>query len=488
MATEGKTNKKGRKSKTGIRKSNYDYLKDYMPASDDYVNAVAAGQLSYQLGMPGNTIPDVQPYHTSKSPITGKPGNTLNNAPQRVAPAVTIDKKAAAQQPVAPYDAGGDQFDALNQLAMSMLTDSAGSTFDYETALQESAQAIKRAYGAEIKAIRNNNKSARKQTKRDRKDLNALYKGLAQSYGQAARQSEIAATNQAQDALNLAAQSNQTIANTQMQTTQQQAQMLKDLGLEATADQIITPDFAQSADSQAAITAQGNNAATMANQFGANNQQFFRAGKRNAKMEGINAKTDLMGDLRDYVRGNRDQIAVLKGQRARELSQNKSNTMSAAAEAEASSQEDMWNRLMEYIGVRTDIENTNFDNSLAAQKFQYDQQSDRADRRWDAKKFRASQQPGGENSLFPEQRTVPAKIVQQSSQPRLLTNILQELWGSPAFRFGQVTGEEWGAPNGESYKLTPDQAAAMAEKAGKQKGLSNTDIQLLKLAAYQSVG
>lgn len=425
-----------------------------------------------------------------------QPGGSSNRVdgiatPQRVAPQVTMQKRAAKSPGAPEVDSEpfsmGDQFDALNALAMSMLTDSAGATYDYETAIQESTNAIKKAYGAEIKAIRNNNKSARRQTKKDRKELEDLYKGLAKSYGGAAQQAVAQGENTVEQLQQIAAQSAGTINAQQMQSTQDQAQMLKDLGLEATADQIITPDFAQSADSQAQIASQSNNAQTLATQLAGNQQGFMRRGKQAAKMEGVNQQGDLMDQLRNYVRGNRDQIAVLKGQRAREISQNKNDTMAAAAEAEASAQSDMWDRLMEYAGLQMDVEQANFNNNLAANKFQYQQDNDRADRKWDAKKWRAEQRQqgssGSANSPYPENLSDAMSILQnQSSQPQILAEILQGVWESKDFAYGQKIGQ-----NGETYKLTPAMAANMAERAARQRGIkSEQDIQAIRLAAYRS--
>lgn len=471
---------------------------------------------NYTTGKQGSAIGGYDPYNVSKNKggggskyVYGAPRAVRNpqaeararndprNRPtppiQRVSRQTTIRSRPAPRISggggggTAPSGGGSDSLDILDNLVQSMLSDSASQSFDYESALRQSQNAIRQAYGAEIGAIRSNNRAATRETRRDRREIEAMYAGLAKSYGQMANQSIREGKSDAAQQVALANQANKTIGANAKKSTGEEAKMLKDLGLEETADQIIAPDFKETRRAQNENTSRGARKAGVEKQLAGIDRDFFQQGGFASRTEGTNRSVDMLRSLQDYVRGNRNEIAVIAGKRAQDLAQNRTSTMQAAAEAESRADSEMWDRMMQVTGLRAQIEDTNFDNSLAAQKFKYTQVSDRRDRADRAAELAAK----NKNSYLPQSLQNAMGVIQQNNanQPGRVTSILQSLFNSQAYRDGSVTrvqGKGAGAKN-VSHKLTPAEAANMAERAAKQAGLSAKDIQIARLAAWASV-
>jgi hypothetical protein len=434
--------------------------------------------------------------------MVAKPSGGGKEPPQRVAPQTVMQPKGGGGggSVIPPWLTGStiDTYpmadsgysDALSELAQSMLTDSASQSFDYESALQQSQKAIQRAYAAEINAIRGNNRRARKDTKKARNELENMYQGLAQAYGLQSQQSTQLADQRAAQSVGLANDANSQIRAMQMQTTADQAQLMRDLGMPETADQIVTPDFKQVAETQAKVTQEGASNAQLQSQLGDIDSRYYKRGKRTAQLEGTNRSADLLGELQGYIRGNRDQIASLKGQRAKEKAANRQSTMAAAQEAEANAQSELWDRVMQFAQMQADMSNTNFDNSLAAAKFQYQQQDDRRnakidwkqnilDNKLDWKKAILSNRPEKQsfNDFLPASMQNAVGLFQSGQSPQKLMAALTTLTQDQRVIQGQFK-----AANGEFIPITQSKKMQLAREYAKKLGLSTNDENILVMA------
>lgn len=385
---------------------------------------------------------------------------------------------------------GGGGPDYLDSLMQSMLTDAASQTFDYESALRQSEAAIRQAYAGEINAIRANNGAARKDTAKARREITAMYNGLAKSYGRDSSDAIKAGNTEAAGMMGLAKQANSTITKDQLATTNQEAQMLKDLGQQETADQIIEPDFENLKKITAENTQHGQRKASTSKELAGADARYFTRGAAGARFEGTGRSADLLSQLQDYVRGNRQQIAQIAGQRSRDIAENKTNVMEAQSEAQAKADAELWDRVQQMANLKLRREDINNDNQLAASKFQYTQQRDKTNlaykRNLDQARLTLSARKNS-NSPLPKNLQNAMRIIQTNGkQKQKLTSVLDGLFGSDPFVRGKVTKQ---LKNGEtdSYDLSPFAAARMAEKAGRAAGLSQADINTLKLAAMASV-
>lgn len=395
----------------------------------------------------------------------------------------------------------------LDALIQHTLSESSSSSFDYEHALQQSQRAIRRAYGAEINAVRSNNQAATKETRRDRKQLEAMYDGLARSYGQAAHQAQVNANQGARAQTALASEANKTIKASQGANTKEEANLLKGLGLQAAAKDIIDPDFKEVTKVEAENTATGARKAGVQKEFGGINRDFMLQGGLSSRMEGTNRSMDLLTSLEDYVRQNRNQIAILAGKRGQDLVQNRQATQSAAAQAQQTANQNQTDNLLKELALRGQLGDTDVDNALAAAQFQDKQGVERqnfglkaADQRFgqqvDIARLDQGQQKINQsaskksNSFLPKELQASMGIVKSEGQKQgQLTNILQALFNSKQYREGSTTRQEMtpSGPKAVHHKLTPAEAANMAERAARQAGLSPHDIQVARLAAWASV-
>lgn len=490
------------------------------PASDQQIQAAINSLMGYQMGMPGNSFNDVSMPVAPHTTIQGKRTNFKNKSggPEfKSEPPTTIrGKKQVPKGANAGYDPYADlptmqdvqsqSLGILDELVQGMLFDQGGSSYDYESAMQNVAQGIRKAYAADIAAIRGNIKDARKDTKRARKETERMYRGLARSYGQDARQAETAGDNAVAEIQNIANQATQNVQNSNTQLLNERATLLKNLGIEEAAPAAMDETPAAGMDAIQTIQQQSNVAGIQQSQMADANKQYFRAGRAGARMEGTDRSLDLLEQFLDYKRGNKDQIRSLKGQRAREIAQSNASIQGQAAEAAAQADAETWSRLMEYMGMRSDLEQQNIENMMGANQFQWDQYMDveglKQDRRelnrnlkndkrdWLLDKYKA--QNSGSSSqdnlydLLPREIGNPAQIISQSLPPQQaarVSSIIEGLRRTPAFRYGTVRNPG----DGQNYKLSPEQAAQMAEQAGKQAGLSREEINILRLAAMASV-
>lgn len=469
---------KGKKPKYSTKKNSagfsYQDLANWgaHAASPGEIQAAIDSQVGAQIAgsMGAGVMPSVSGNPTIGHIPKNAPGG--NGPKMRTAPQVTM--RPAPQ--IDPSGGGQNSGNLLDQLMQSMLSDSASNNFDYEAALQQSQNAIRQAYGAEIAAIRSNNNAARKDTRKARQELEHMYNGLAAVYGQSANHALAQGNQGAQAAIDLANQTNDAIVNENSKVTGQEAQMLKDLGLQATADQVIAPDYAKMKQVTADVSKKGNENAQFQKNQGTINRDYFQRGRTGVVFEGKNRQADLIAQLQDYLRQNRNQIGTLVGQRAKELANNKLSVQQSIASQQAQADQQMWQRLMDYANLKSQIENTNIDNTLAANKFKWQQKMDVANLNKKGTSATKSNLPANLQKSF-------SIVASNAQHPQAVANALQTLFASNEFKTGQK-----GGLNGQTYKLNQFEAAALAEQTAKQLGLSVTDTNALKLAAMASVG
>ena len=383
--------------------------------------------------------------------------------------------------------------DLLDTLVQGFLTGS-GPTYDYESAIQDAAHSIRQAYGSEIGAIRANNREARKDTKKARREVEAMYRGLARSMGADAQRSSRAAARSAHEVMGITRAGNQIMRKETQKSTGAEAKLLKGLGLKATAKDVIAPDYDRLGQSINRNTQEGGRAARTEKQMGGADRRYYQRAAAGARFEGVDRSANLMEDLTDFVRGQRQQIGSLRGDRAQELASSKASIQSQAAQMQADTEQQTYDRLMEYMNLRADLENTAFDNNLNAQKFRWGQRTDKWDRKQEqhlaqlnaqfkAQELAQNNAPEGLTDLLPGNFGDAFKIIQNSGKgSQKPMGALMELFNSRAFRTDRV------GKGDNRVKLTPYQAMAMARKKAKEMNLNPQQTEALVMAVLSSVG
>lgn len=383
-----------------------------------------------------------------------------------------------------PKQVGDNLTDYLEDyLAKKMASN--GAEFDYETALRESEKAIRQAYKTDINAIRGSSKAARKQTARDRAELEEMYNALARSYAKQGEES-IAQGQQLADMMqSISSEAQQNIQGTANQIQNEQADLFQGLGIED-ALSAVAPEQAQDLQNELTETIQtGADAANTQLGFAGNNQRFFERGGQTAKLEGTNRSADLLEDLQDYLQGNRTAIASLKSGRGREVAANKSDIMNSVSEAQAAADAALWDQLMDYSGLKLDIEDTQADNDLNAQKllnqirngnrdarqwaaeFGLDKWIAKHDAQIDRAKLRDSQSSGAADDMTPKWMQQYANSINHMGPQ--LQDLMATVVDSPKFLNNVYKDEQ----SGRESPINPSSAAHIAEQIARENGITD---------------
>lgn len=410
------------------------------------------------------------------------PSGGLNMA--KIAPQVTMEAKRPPKEVIddnaAGYDAGATAMDFLSSLMTQP-----GAGFDYETAQREAASAIRQAYGAEINAIRQNNRVARKSSKYARKEIEHLYKGLARMYGKQEKRALRRGEKSADAQMDIANEGNTILTDLNNQMIQDETAMLQSLGQQQAAGELISPDYDRMGQQVADNTEMGTRAASQAERMGQNNARWFDRAQGGARLEGANNQADMIAQLQAYLMDNRNQIAGLKGQRAQEVAASNMNIQSQAAEAASANQGEIFDQGLDIVKFLLDQEETERVQDRADASFRWDKKMDRKNLRL---KMLDAQESGNTESLGNLSPGIADAMgiiaAQRDPGDKKATEALWKLFASNAWRTGEVA-----LPGnaGQTANLTPYEAAARARKVGIRMGLKGKELSDFVNAAAASV-
>lgn len=489
---------RGRKRKSGVRKSSITSPRTGLggilgiggdspvadPSIGNWLNNIMQGAANNISGQAQPGPGALQSLLSSASDkFGGGPSGGVDMT--NIAPQVTMEAKRPKVELDNNAATGYDPMQQFMDLATSMLTDPGAASFDYETAQREAAGAIRQAYGAEIAAIRQNNRVARKSSKAARKEIDHLYRGLAKMYGRQEKRAVRQGDKMADRQMGIAEEGNTILQDLNNQMINDEAALLQKIGGQDAYSEIVSPDFDRMGQQVAENTEQGQAAAQRANRMGQNNARWFDRAQAGARFEGVDTQGDMIGQLQNYLMNNRNQIAGLKGDRAQEIAASNMNIEAQAAEAAGESQQQTFDNVLKLLGMTADIEDTNADNARADAGFRWDKKMDRKNLRL---KMMDAAESGSTDSLknySPGIQDAMSIIAQnQDAGDSKATEALWKLFSSNAWRTGEVV-----LPGnaGETAPLTPYEAAARARKVGRNLGLQGRELQEFINAAAASV-
>jgi hypothetical protein len=195
-----------------------------------------------------------------------------------------------------------------------------------QAALDQAVGGIRKAYGAQIGTIRHQNAGARADTEKGRKKILAMYKALGKSYERTGRKEVQQGDMLADKMANLGAGRITQDAQGMLAANAAAGQNLGSPELTAELNSAVNADVGrQNLAAQQYASAEGQRALADTGVT----SRYMNSQGRNVNLEGTNRAADLIGQLQDYLQGNRDKIAEIAGQRAQAV---------AAAKAELGSQ------------------------------------------------------------------------------------------------------------------------------------------------------
>lgn len=365
-------------------------------------------------------------------------------------------------------------FQQLTQIAGQL----GAPTIDYEQALKDSAAQIRDAYAHDIAAIRSGSAAARKDTAQNRREVEQAYAGLAQSYMGQSHKAVKQGKGLAKAMRNSSEQAAHFLDHTSDQNLNQQASLAKGLGIEDAMPAASASQTKEAAQGVERLVHEGAHAANSQLGYTGNQARFLQRGGQNAKLEGTNQSSALLQDLQHFLQGQHQQIQGLKGQKHHELAANQSSVMSSVADMQQQAQQDQWSRLMDLAGLKMDMNQ---------QRFQ--QHSDKADYRLklmeqqqqalqDAQSNSGSSMPGAQNFADAQQ------YLQKLQHPGQGTQLFDNFLNSTQMTNGTFHSDS----QHKDVPLTPYKAMQLVEQQARAQGLSEKDIQLLRLAVFAQMG
>lgn len=447
-------------------KKRYKQSRDDIASLAGFNNNAVFGQQN-----PGNFVETGNALADLAQQLLGGGGNDsigIPSPPQNIDPGQILQPKPKPKMPNAT-----DQF--INQLMDVAQSQFGLNQADYETALQDSADQIKKAFASEIGAVRASNAGARKDAKNANKQLGAMYRALQRSYNRTAKGEDKAGTRLSNKVTNVANQAQDTIQNSANDALNQQAALAKGLGVEAAIPEVTAAQQSNVQKQVEGVVNRGQRAANDVLKYSGNQHRFLVRGGQNARLEGTNRQADMLSQLQDILAANRGKIADLRGQRSMSLADNAGKIASSQAQSQQDAYNNLFNQLMDIGKFKTSVENSNADNKLARQKFRLQRQQ-------------ASSSSGSGNkfmSAIPSSISDIGTIVSQASHPQKVQSIVNQLLGSPEFVQGRFTTGAGG--KGDTLQLTPFKAREMAENRARAAGLSQSDSILAGLAAMRAL-
>lgn len=397
-----------------------------------------------------------QMFDDAKSVINGDLVNqlaqTLNNP-----------NALAATTPVADEQSERDKM-------ISMLMDVIGSggapSVDIEAAMGETQSALDQLYGAQIGAIKGQNRAAKADTREGSAQINAMYRALGEDYRKAGKRERKLTNKMTRRVEGLGKRSNDRLGQDAQDTLSANAAGAAGLG---------------SADLLAELNSSVNDQVTRVQGAGEretarNATRTFREGQSNARFlddmgmvsqaEGTNRAADLFGDLQDYLQGNRSQIAGLRGEKAMALADARNGLTQSVAASQGDYQQDLFENLLKVAGMNLDYMNAETAASAAGSEGGFDPMS-----------------------LLPEGAARSMNLIQAMSGSPVAaqqnTDLLNQLLQSPELIAGELQFE-----NGQTASI--DNLATLKKLVQDQIGTSvppqQMDTILYALANYLNVG
>jgi len=239
-----------------------------------------------------------------------------------------------------------------------------GDPGQLQAALSEAAGGIKKAFGAQIGSIRNQNQGARADTAEGSKEIRAMYNALAKDYRKGAKLEAKGGKKFGKTLAGMGAKQAKDIGAGTSRIMEENSAL--SAGLEA-------PDLAQELNTSVADQGQRlqGNAINAANREGRAaagqsniERRYLNTMAPNTNLEGTNRAADLYSQLQDYLQNNRDKISELAGARAAALAQSKASIQGSYSSQQSDALQDMINNKMALAQLRMQMQDSKWDRKM----------------------------------------------------------------------------------------------------------------------------
>lgn len=280
------------------------------------------------------------------------------------------------QQEMAPaYDDGNlAAINALMEMAGNVPQPGAGGGIDIAAIMKEAAGAARAPYQAEIQSTKHQNQRAKADTGESSNALRKMYAALSRSNKNAAVRESDQSMAAAEQIQGMGQQSADQLSADNAARLNQTAASSAALGSGDLNNVLATEVNANTAEGSRQLVEQAGLGATATANRGEAERRYLNRQGQNLKLTGTNRRADLYGDLQDYLQGNRDKISGLRGEATAAAGAAKTSASSAAASAQSDmyeqqygAQQDMLQNQMALLGMKTDLQQQDFDNNMSTE-------------------------------------------------------------------------------------------------------------------------
>lgn len=374
---------------------------------------------------------------------------------------VPTDKTATVADAVKanPNDVAAQQLAAL---ANQLFGQTNLAVTDPSADIAAAIKGINQQYGGQIQGLNRANANAKAEANFGSKQTQKLYRALARSMKRDANQETRSSGNLAKQLNALGAGvATAAVAQNAKQEAQNVAEA-KALGQPAMAQALNAALQNQSSHQASVARAEGQASAADQLKLGGIYSRGAREEGRAGRIEGTQRAADLYAQLQDYVQGNLDKIASLRGEAASakaqaraSLSQNYTDALNAASQKNA---ENYWQAMLDIANQKTT------QNKAATDKWYKTQELNIA-------RQKLNQSTSTSNNPFPKSLTNANSIIDQYPA---INNAYTTIMNSDA------------AVGGKVDLTSPAQVMHLIQTSGAGKGLSATEQQALMAAIIQA--
>jgi len=248
---------------------------------------------------------------------------------------------------------GTDPLDDILSMMQEMLLGGQGQ-LDYGGLQSQIEAQINPVFDARRQAIENLMSRAQSRTTQNRQDVTGMYNALGENYEETGVESNESAMAAAAEAAALQGKLKSNIHGNYSRVQDEQADLFKQLGIEAAAPAIL-PD--QAAD-QAFLESMTDQTGTANQQFlqnqGTIDQNYYRQGAPLARLQGANMSSDLMLMLENYLAEQGDVINELEASRQSEITGSFNQLAGQAQSEQDQNSQRLWERLMDMYNIQKD--------------------------------------------------------------------------------------------------------------------------------------
>lgn len=287
-------------------------------------------------------------------------------------------KKAAGGEGAPFEDLGDVAAQQLLQQAMGLFSNASLETYDPAGDVEAALQGIAQQYGAQIKGLQRANQEARSTTRSSSREIRNMYAALKSSLQRDA-QNELGNAEELKNMMmDTGRQGAAEATGRAKELLAQNAAVAQGLGNADLLERLNAPINQQAQRQAGASNTRAQQGADEALAIGGTAAQGFRQQGAVASMEGTERAADLYEQLQDYVQGNADKAAALRGEQSAAQARARSEILSSVAnnanEISAQNNKSLWGAIMDIANLQQSGQENSYEQWLGQQKLMLDQQ------------------------------------------------------------------------------------------------------------------